>query len=236
MFNKKICVMKGKRVIHWGRAWGNGGTVQIASWKCNLGIYLDIQVITTLLFLLLVLYVLVPSIYLFFYLTTALLKSDVFQHWKAYSPHSFQPTGVGLGSLWRWNRCVLQFILAYLYICSFFFFKVAYFVKKKRTFPKILKTLLFIFFQKEIIGHMYICAKCNDNFKFTISLKSYQELSFAWVPLNACLFSITCFLYGWQKIFTNKNIFSKHDLCVLFISFFCKMYNKEKLFTAVPSP
>ena len=28
-------------------------------------------------------------------------------------------------------------------------------------------------------------------------------------PPNAGLFSITRFLYGWQKIFTNKNIFSK---------------------------
>ena len=62
--------MKGKKVIHWGVAWGNGGTVRIASWKCNFGIYLDIQVyyldiqaITTLLYLLLVLYVLVPFIY-----------------------------------------------------------------------------------------------------------------------------------------------------------------------------
>ena len=47
MFNKKFCEMKGKKVIHL--AWGNGGTVQIASWKCNFGIYLDIQAITTLL-------------------------------------------------------------------------------------------------------------------------------------------------------------------------------------------
>ena len=45
-----------------GGAWGNMGTVQIASWKCNFGIYLDIQVyyldiqeITALLCLLLVL-------------------------------------------------------------------------------------------------------------------------------------------------------------------------------------
>ena len=35
--------MKGKKVIHWG--WGgHGGTVQIASWKYNFCIYLDIQV------------------------------------------------------------------------------------------------------------------------------------------------------------------------------------------------
>ena len=94
--------MKFKKVIHCG----NGGIVQIASWKCNFGIYLDtevyyldIQAITTLLCLLLVLYVLVPSIYSFFYLTTALLKSNVFQHSKAYSSHSFQLTGIGLGSL-----------------------------------------------------------------------------------------------------------------------------------------
>ena len=40
--------------------------------------YLDIQAITTLLCLLLVLYMLIPSIRSFFYLTTALLKRDVF--------------------------------------------------------------------------------------------------------------------------------------------------------------
>ena len=39
---------------------------------------------------------LVPSIDLFFYLTTALLKIDIFRHSKAYSSHSFQPTGIGL--------------------------------------------------------------------------------------------------------------------------------------------
>ena len=45
---------------------------------------------------------------------------------------------------------------------------------------------------------------------------------------NAGLFSIDHFLYGWQKIFTNKNIFPKDDQHVLFISFFSKMYNKKK--------
>ena len=56
-------------MVHWGGR-GHGGTIQIASWKCNFGIYLDIQAITTLLYLILVLYVLVPSIYSFFYLTS----------------------------------------------------------------------------------------------------------------------------------------------------------------------
>ena len=118
--------------------WGNGGTDLISSWKSNFSIYLDIhiyyfyiQAIIILLCLLLVLYMLVPSIHSFFYLTTALLRSGIFRHSKAYSSHSFQPTGIGLGSLWRGNKCVLPIISAYLLICKFFYFnfKVAYFLK-----------------------------------------------------------------------------------------------------------
>ena len=83
MFNNFFCEMNGKKGIHWEEgAWWNRGTVQIASWKCNFSIYLDIhvyylvfQAITTLLCLLLVLYVQGSSIYLIFYLTTTLLKS-----------------------------------------------------------------------------------------------------------------------------------------------------------------
>ena len=41
--------MNSKKVIHLGGAWGNGGTVIISSWKCNLSIYLDIPAISTLL-------------------------------------------------------------------------------------------------------------------------------------------------------------------------------------------
>ena len=97
--------MKGKKVIHWGGPGGNGQTVLISSWKSNFSIYLDIQVyyvdiraITTLLCLLLVLNVLAPSIHSMFYVTTALLKSDVFRHSKAYGSQSFGPTRMGLGS------------------------------------------------------------------------------------------------------------------------------------------
>ena len=53
------------------------------------------------------------------------------------------------------------------------------------------------------------------------------------MPSNDGLFSITRFLYGWPKTFTNKNIFSKRDLHVLFISFFSKIYNKRELFIAI---
>ena len=76
--------MNNKKVIHvgGGGGWGNGGTFLIFYWKCNYSIYLDIQVyyfyiqaISTLLCLLLVLYVLFPSIHSFFYITKVTFSS-----------------------------------------------------------------------------------------------------------------------------------------------------------------
>ena len=57
IINNIFCEMEGKRVIHWWGPGGNRGTVQIAYWKCNFRIYLDmdIQAITALLCILLVL-------------------------------------------------------------------------------------------------------------------------------------------------------------------------------------
>ena len=147
MFNNIFCEMDIKKVIHlsWGPG-GNGGTVLIFSWKCNFAIYLDIQAIT-LLCLLLVLCVLFPSIESFFYLITALLKSDIVWHSKDYSSYSFQPTGIKLGSLWRGNFTISKYSVKFI----------------------------IDFFQKKIFGHTYIFTKCIDNFKFTISLKFYEE-------------------------------------------------------------
>ena len=101
----------------------------------------------------------------------------------------------------------------YKFLKFFFFFAP----KKYTDFKKFPKIYYSFFFHKKWIGHTYICTKCNDDFKFTISLKLNGAKDFIAVPPNSCLFSITSFLYGWQKIFTNKNIFSKHDLHVLFI-------------------
>ena len=145
--------------------------------------------------------------------------------WKVTFPvtssHSFQPTGIGLGSLWRGNRCVLPIISEDLEIDFFNKFLKLFILPKNM---RISKNSRFFFFQKPIIGNTYIFTKCIDDFKFWISLKSSEEEVFPWVPRNAGLFSITRFLYGWRKIDTNKNIFSKHDLHVLFISFFTKIY------------
>ena len=109
--------------------------------------------------------------------------------------------------------------------------KVAYFGTKKYVIlKKISKIYFWFFFKKPALRSTYICTIFNDNFKFKLSLKLNGQLSFIAVPPNAFLFSITRFLYGWQKIFTNKIIFLKHVLHVLFISFFSKMYNKKLVF------
>ena len=115
MLNNIFCEMKGKKVIHWGRPGGNGGTVQILSWKCNFNIYLDIQVyyldiqaITTLLCLCWFFMCCFLLFIQIFYVTTALLKSDVFQHSKAKGSQSFGPTRMGLGSFWRGMKWVYK--------------------------------------------------------------------------------------------------------------------------------
>ena len=128
MFNKFFCEMKGKKVIHWGGAWGNLGTVQNASWKCNFGIYLDIQAITTLC-LLLVLYV-VPSIYSFFYLNYnrspekwrfPALKSLLLPQFSTYRHRT--------GFIVKRKQVRITNYLGLPII--FFIFKVAYFAPKK---------------------------------------------------------------------------------------------------------
>ena len=68
---KTFVRLKVKKVIHCVR--GMGGPVQIASWKCNFSICLDIQVYYLdfkAITILLVLYALLPSISSFFYHTT----------------------------------------------------------------------------------------------------------------------------------------------------------------------
>ena len=81
-----------------------------------------------------------------------------------------------------------------------------------------------------LLIYIYIYTKYNDIFKFTISLKLNEELAFLGVSPKTGLFSIARFLYGWQKIFTNKNIFSTGGPHVFFITFFFKMYNKKQFF------
>ena len=108
------------------------------------------------------------------------MKSDIFWHSKAYSSYSSQPTGIGLGSLSRGNRWAYRKVFGKTIIGKFFLqiFKVVYFAQKKYVhFKKFHKIYNSIFFQKPIIGNTYIFTKYIDNFKFSISLKSYEQSS-----------------------------------------------------------
>ena len=112
MFNNNFCEIYIKKVTNWGWVRGKRGTILISSWKCNYQYLLDIQVyyldihaIFTLVCIIFNDNWLLMCNYIFFYnIHVHLLKSDVSSHFKAYSSHSFQLTGIGLGSLWRGNR------------------------------------------------------------------------------------------------------------------------------------
>ena len=68
-----------------------------------------------------------------------------------------------------------------------------------------LKFIIQFFFHKDIIGHTYICTKCNNNFKFTLSLTVNGAKTFLAVPPNACLFSITHFLQLTENLHEQKH-------------------------------
>ena len=133
MFNKKNCEMGKKNYpLRGGR--GNGGTVQISSWKCNFSIYLDInvyyldiQAITTLL-----------AFYCFFMCWFLLfIHFSILQplSWKITfsgiqkpTPPSFQPTGIGHGFIVKrkWVRItnylglpinLILFFILFLKLC-----------------------------------------------------------------------------------------------------------------------
>ena len=178
MFNKIFCEVKGKKVIHWG--WGNGGTVQIASWKCNFSIYLyiqeyylDIQAIMTsigslcvgsIYSLLFLPYNRSPEKWCFPALKSLLLP--VFNQQASDWVHCEEETG----AYYQLARNTYKLVNFFKQIFN------VYFASKNTRFSKnSIKFIIQFFFQKPVIGHMYICTKCNDNFKFTISLKSYEE-------------------------------------------------------------
>ena len=136
----------------------NGGTILIRSWKCNFSIYLDTQAITTLLCLLLVLYVLFPSIHSFFYLTTALLKVTFSGTQKPTPPTVFNLQASD------WVHCeektgAYYQLLHFTYKFVFFFYK---FKKKKLFCPQKIQTFqkipqfFFFFFLRDNWAYVYV--------------------------------------------------------------------------------
>ena len=119
--------------------------------------YLDIQAISTLLCLLLVLYILILSIHSFFYLTTALLKRDVFRHSKAYFSHSFQPTGIGLALCEEETGAYYQLSLITSKLIHFFFLLFLKFLPPKYTqFSKNSIKFIINFFSSKIDNWAYV--------------------------------------------------------------------------------
>ena len=147
-----------KKVIQFG--WRNRGNVLISSWKCNFTIYseiqvyyLDIQAITTLLCLLLVLDVLVPSIDSFFSKAIAL--------WKVTCPITSKSTPPTVFNLhapdwvhYEEETCAyaqLTFNTYKLVNVLLQIFKVVYFGQKKYThFENSIKFIILFFSSKKV--------------------------------------------------------------------------------------
>ena len=149
---------------------GNGRTVLISSWKCNFSIYLDIQVyyldiqaiphsmpsIGSLC---------VPSIHLFFLSYNHYPEKWHFLSLKSLLLLQFSTYRHPTGFIVKRKQVRITNYLGILINC----------LKKKLKLLKKCEFKNIRFFFKEIIRHTYICTKCNDNFKFIISLKSYEE-------------------------------------------------------------
>ena len=143
---------------------------------------MDIQAITTLLCLLLVLRVLFPSIHSFFYLTD--VSCPLYSWHRSPEKWRFPALKSLLLPEFSTYRHRAGFILKRkqvrftnygiipknMYIFFLQIFKVVYFAEKKR-----IHKIYYSFFKKPIIGNTYIFTKCIDNFKFSMSIKSYEE-------------------------------------------------------------
>ena len=66
---------------------------------------------------------------------------------------------------------------------------------------------------------MYICTKCNDNFKFTISLKLNGVKTFLAVPPNAVCFRLLVFFTVDRKSSQTKT-FYKNMIYMFFLYHF----------------
>ena len=101
---------------------------------------------------------------------TALLKSDISLHFKAYSSHSFQLTGNGLGSLWRGNWCVCPLSRnTYKFVKKkrYKFLKLFILPKKYAHFKKI--QWIYYSLKKNNNWVYFYIYQYIDNFKFLIS-------------------------------------------------------------------
>ena len=225
-----------KELSTGGGPGGNGGPILISSWKCNFSIYFDIQVyyldiqaITTLLCLLLALYVLLPSMHSIFYVPAALLKSDMLQHSNAKGYPSFGPTRMGLGSILRGMKWVSRILekepihLAFFYNTwiSIFFFKC---MRCSKFFFKFTLEGKWSF---SIISYTLSHAKSNGTIHFVLSLKLGEPIGFSVAPPKTLYFLCNKFsLHRIENLITDSSIPGKNK-SFLFKPFFSRMNNKK---------
>ena len=139
--------------------------------------------------------------------------------WKVTFPVTLKPTPPTVFNLQAldWVHCEEE-MHAYFQISQhtnkkFFYFiwRFFYFAKKNANLKKIDKIYYPFFFTKRYSGiHIYLLNALTSN--FSISLKSYEEQSFPWVPQNAYLFSMTVFFMvdrksSWTKTFSQNMIY-----------------------------
>ena len=118
------------------------------------------------------------------------------------------------------------------HLCIRFFFKLIKFILGEfllRIFKIYLHFIVHYNCTKRYRIIFKIFTKCNDIFKFSISLKLNGVKTFLAVHPKTRLFYIARFLYNSQKIFKNKNFFSKGVLNVLLAFYLlCSVCNKQK--------
>ena len=169
--------MKGKKVIHLGGNRGNHPNFFLEVYSIYLDIqvyYLDTQAISTLY----AFYWFLMCNHWFFYNTCYTKCSPekwCFRSLQSLLLRQFSTYRHRTGFIVKRKQVCMQKLSRNTYKLVRFFlpiFKVIYFTPQKKTCNS--ENSIKTFFLKSIL-HMYICTKCNDNFKFSISLKSHEE-------------------------------------------------------------
>ena len=107
----------------------------------------------------------------------ALLKSDISGLFKAYSSQ-FSTYRHRTGFIVKRKQVRMLEYLSEPLIGTLFFYKflnLFIWLKNILISKNFIKFIIKFFIHKDIFQHTYIFIKCFDNFKFSISLKSYEE-------------------------------------------------------------
>ena len=122
------------------------------------------------------------------------------------------------------------------YTFLFFIFKlmkIFFHVKNMRISKKSLNFIVHYNCTEFILPYTYLYTKCNDIFKFSVSLKLNEEQIFLGAPPRHRFIFYSSFSLWFIENRHKQKHFLEVDLHVLFITFFSKMCNKQNLFHSV---